>query len=155
MRARAAAYPLWKRGNEMDQTIAFLGGDARMRLLAQMMAAEGYDVCSWELTGAPKPLALCDALKADIIVLPLPAEKNGYLSGTELTMESLLRSLRREHLSDAAKAEHEARRAVQCDARVLHRRLDGPLRCWDRVAHAQLFRGKVVRDRKPQRLRKR
>lgn len=81
----------------MDQTIAFLGGDARMRLLAQMMAAEGYDVCSWELTGAPKPLALCDALKADIIVLPLPAEKNGYLSGTELTMESLLRSLRREH----------------------------------------------------------
>ena len=24
-----------------------------MRLLAQMMAAEGYDVCSWELTGAP------------------------------------------------------------------------------------------------------
>lgn len=88
MRARAAAYPLWKRGNEMDQTIAFLGGDARMRLLAQMMAAEGYDVCSWELTGAPKPLALCDALKADIIVLPLPAEKNGYLSGTELTMES-------------------------------------------------------------------
>ena len=35
----------------MDQTIAFLGGDARMRLLAQMMAAEGYDVCSWELTG--------------------------------------------------------------------------------------------------------
>ena len=93
MRARAAAYPLWKRGNEMDQTIAFLGGDARMRLLAQMMAAEGYDVCSWELTGAPKPLALCDALKADIIVLPLPAEKNGYLSGTELTMESLLLSL--------------------------------------------------------------
>ena len=65
MRARTAAYPLWKRGNEMDQTIAFLGGDARMRLLAQMMAAEGYDVCSWELTGAPNERALCDALKAD------------------------------------------------------------------------------------------
>ena len=97
MRARAAAYPLWKRGNEMDQTIAFLGGDARMRLLAQMMAVEGYDVCSWELSGAPKPLALCDALKAEIIVLPLPAEKNGYLSGTELTMERLLRVLRPEH----------------------------------------------------------
>ena len=79
MRARAAAYPLWKRGNEMDQTIAFLGGDTRMRLLAQMMAAEGYDVCSWELSGAPKPLALCDALQASIIVLPLPVEKNGYL----------------------------------------------------------------------------
>ena len=37
----------------MDRTIAFLGGDARMRLLARMMAAEGYDVCSWELSGAP------------------------------------------------------------------------------------------------------
>ena len=113
MRARAAAYPLWKRGNEMDQTIAFLGGDARMRLLAQMMAAEGYDVCSWELTGAPKPLALCDALKADIIVLPLPAEKNGYLSGTELTMESLLRSLRREHRIFAGNVGNDASTLAQ------------------------------------------
>ena len=113
MRARTAAYPLWKRGNEMDQTIAFLGGDARMRLLAQMMAAEGYDVCSWELTGAPKPLALCDALKASIIVLPLPAEKNGYLSGTELTMESLLRSLRREHRIFAGNVGNDASTLAQ------------------------------------------
>ena len=97
----------------MDQTIAFLGGDARMRLLAQMMAAEGYDVCSWELTGAPKPLALCDALKADIIVLPLPAEKNGYLSGTELTMESLLRSLRREHRIFAGNVGNDASTLAQ------------------------------------------
>lgn len=113
MRARAAAYPLWKRGNEMDQTIAFLGGDARMRLLAQMMAAEGYDVCSWELTGAPKPLALCDALKADIIVLPLPAEKNGYLSGTELTMERLLRVLRPEHRIFAGNVGNDASTLAQ------------------------------------------
>ena len=113
MRARAAAYPLWIRGNERDQTIAFLGGDARRRLLAQMMAAEGYDVCSWELTGAPKPLALCDALKADIIVLPLPAEKNGYLSGTELTMESLLRSLRREHRIFAGNVGNDASTLAQ------------------------------------------
>ena len=113
MRARAAAYPLWKRGNEMDQTIAFLGGDARMRLLAQMMAAEGYDVCSWELTGAPNERALCDALKADIIVLPLPAEKNGYLSGTELTMESLLRSLRCEHRIFAGNVGNDASTLAQ------------------------------------------
>lgn len=113
MRAHAPAYPLWKRGNEMDQTIAFLGGDVRMSLLAQMMAAEGYDVCSWELTGAPKPLALCDALKADIIVLPLPAEKNGYLSGTELTMESLLRSLRREHRIFAGNVGNDASTLAQ------------------------------------------
>lgn len=113
MRAHAPAYPLWKRGNEMDQTIAFLGGDARMRLLAQMMAAEGYDVCSWELTGAPNERALCDALKADIIVLPLPAEKNGYLSGTELTMESLLRSLRREHRIFAGNVGNDASTLAQ------------------------------------------
>ena len=56
----------------MNQTIAFLGGDQRMRLLAQMMAADGYEVCSWELSGAPNPQALCDALKAQVIVLPLP-----------------------------------------------------------------------------------
>ena len=97
----------------MDQTIAFLGGDARMRLLAQMMAAEGYDVCSWELTGAPNKRALCDALKADIIVLPLPAEKNGYLSGTELTMESLLRSLRREHRIFAGNVGNDASTLAQ------------------------------------------
>ena len=97
----------------MDQTIAFLGGDARMRLLAQMMAAEGYDVCSWELTGAPNERALCDALKADIIVLPLPAEKNGYLSGTELTMESLLRSLRREHRIFAGNVGNDASTLAQ------------------------------------------
>ena len=113
MRAHAPAYPLWKRGNEMDQMIAFLGGDARMRLLAQMMAAEGYDVCSWELTGAPNERALCDALKADIIVLPLPAEKNGYLSGTELTMESLLRSLRREHRIFAGNVGNDASTLAQ------------------------------------------
>ena len=75
MRARAAAYPLWKRGNEMERTMAFLGGDQRMRLLAQMMAAEGHKVCSWELSGAPIPQALCDALRAECIVLPLPMEK--------------------------------------------------------------------------------
>jgi dipicolinate synthase subunit A len=84
-----------------------------MRLLAQMMAAEGYDVCSWELTGAPNERALCDALKADIIVLPLPAEKNGYLSGTELTMESLLRSLRREHRIFAGNVGNDASTLAQ------------------------------------------
>lgn len=118
MRVRAAAYPLWKRGNEMDQTIAFLGGDARMRLLAQMMAAEGYDICSWELTGAPNERALCDALKADIIVLPLPMEKNGYLSGTEMTTERLFRALRPEHRIFAGNVSAEA--MALADALGLH-----------------------------------
>ena len=78
----------------MERTMAFLGGDQRMRLLAQMMAAEGHKVCSWELSGAPNPQALCDALRAECIVLPLPMEKNGYLSGTEMTIERLFHALR-------------------------------------------------------------
>ncbi len=90
------AYPLWKRGNEMERTIAFLGGDARMRLLAQMMAADGYQVCSWALEGAPEERALCDALKAEIIVLPLPMEKGGCISGTDVQTDALLRALRPE-----------------------------------------------------------
>ncbi len=90
------AYPLWKRGNEMERTIAFLGGDARMRLLAQSMAADGYHVCSWALDGAPEERALCDALKAQDIVLPLPMEKDGKLSGTDIAVDALLRALRPE-----------------------------------------------------------
>ena len=78
----------------MERTIAFLGGDARMRLLAQMMAADGYQVCSWALEGAPEERALCDALKAEIIVLPLPMEKDGCISGTDVQTGALLRALR-------------------------------------------------------------
>ena len=81
----------------MDRTITFLGGDARMRLLAQMMAAEGADVRSWALPGAPGESALCDALKAEIIVLPLPMEKEGRLSGTDMAADDLLRALRPRH----------------------------------------------------------
>lgn len=76
------------------ETIAFLGGDERMRLLAQMMAADGRKVCSWELAGAPEPQALCDALASEIIVLPLPMEKAGKLNGTELAAADILRALR-------------------------------------------------------------
>ena len=47
------------------------------------------------------------------IVLPLPAEKNGYLSGTELTMESLLRSLRREHRIFAGNVGNDASTLAQ------------------------------------------
>ena len=78
----------------MARTIAFLGGDARMRLLAQMMAAEGADVRSWALPGAPGESALCDALKAEIIVLPLPMERDGKLAGTDVAADDLLRALR-------------------------------------------------------------
>lgn len=78
------------------ETIAFLGGDTRMSLLAQMMAADGRTVCSWELSGAPEPRALCDALKAKVIVLPLPMERAGLLSGTTAAADDILRALRPE-----------------------------------------------------------
>ena len=112
------AYPLWKRGNEMERTMAFLGGEQRMRLLAQMMAAEGHKVCSWELSGAPNPQALCDALRAECIILPLPMEKNGYLSGTEMTTERLFRALRPEHRIFAGNVSGEA--MALADALGLH-----------------------------------
>ena len=67
-----------------------------MRLLAQMLAADGETVCSWSLDGAPEERALCDALKAEIIVLPLPMEKDGRLTGTDVAAEDLLRVLRPE-----------------------------------------------------------
>ena len=98
--------------------MAFLGGDQRMRLLAQMMAAEGHKVCSWELSGAPDPQALCDALRAECIVLPLPMEKNGYLSGTEMTTERLFRALRPEHRIFAGNVSGEA--MALADALGLH-----------------------------------
>ena len=102
----------------MERTMAFLGGDQRMRLLAQMMAAEGHKVCSWELSGAPNPQALCDALRAECIVLPLPMEKNGYLSGTEMTTERLFRALRPEHRIFAGNVSREA--MALADALGLH-----------------------------------
>ena len=97
----------------MDRTIAFLGGDARMRLLAQMMAAEGWSVCSWGLDGAPMPLALCDALKAETVVLPLPMEKDGLLSGTDIRTEELLRALRPEQRIFAGNVRMETMEAAR------------------------------------------
>ena len=64
------------------------------------------------------------------------------------------RQIVRQHLSDATEAEHQARRAVQCDARVLHGELDGPLRRRNGVAHAELL-SKIVCHMQPQRLRER
>lgn len=79
------------------EPIAFLGGDARMRLLARLLLADGYPVLSWALDGAPQPCAFCEALKTRTLVLPLPAEKDGLLSGTDLPFPDLLRALRPEH----------------------------------------------------------
>ena len=33
----------------MAKKTGILGGDARMRLLSQMLAQDGYEVCTWEL----------------------------------------------------------------------------------------------------------
>lgn len=80
--------------NETHGTVAFLGGDARMRLLARMLEAEGRRVVSWGLEGAPEPRAFCDALRAERVILPLPMEQDGKLTGTELTTMEVLRALR-------------------------------------------------------------
>lgn len=80
--------------NKTRETVAFLGGDTRMRLLARMLEAEGRRVISWGLEGAPEPVAFCDALCAERVILPLPMEQEGRLTGTELTVDEVLRAMR-------------------------------------------------------------
>lgn len=78
----------------MAKTIGILGGDARMRLLSQLMANDGYGVCTWELAGGANPAALCDAVKAEVIILPVPLAKDDKLNGTDIPLAELWPLLR-------------------------------------------------------------
>ena len=71
------------------ETIGFLGGDARMARLAQMMAADGYGVRSWCLADAPEETRPSDAAASDRVVLPVPLAKDGKLNGTALPLGEL------------------------------------------------------------------
>lgn len=77
----------------MAKTIGILGGDTRMRFLSQMLAQDGYEVCTWELPEGIHPAALCDAVKAEIIILPVPLSKEGLLNGTHLPLRELWKLL--------------------------------------------------------------
>lgn len=67
----------------MINTFGVIGGDERMKYLAQSVAADGYPVCvcGLEMLGTCRGAAECDlpqlAAKSSVILLPLPATKDG------------------------------------------------------------------------------
>lgn len=67
----------------MIYTFGVIGGDERMKYLAQSIAADGYPVCvcGLEKLGTCRGAAECDlpqlAAKSSVILLPLPATKDG------------------------------------------------------------------------------
>ena len=78
----------------MAKTIGILGGDRRMSLLSHYLKEDGYAVRTWELPDGAQPSALCDAAKAEVIVLPAPMAKDGALNGTDLALPELWKLLR-------------------------------------------------------------
>lgn len=97
----------------MTKTIGILGGDARMRLLSHLLENDGYKVCTWDLPEGANPAALCDAVKAETIILPVPLSKDGILSGTELPLEELWKLLRPQQKIYAGAIREEDRRSAE------------------------------------------
>ena len=94
----------------MAKTIGILGGDRRMSLLSHYLKEDGYAVRTWELPDGAEPSALCDAAKAEVIILPVPMAKDGTLNGTELPLSELWKLLRptQRIFAGAVRAEDEA-----------------------------------------------
>ena len=81
----------------MINTFGVIGGDERMKYLAQSIAADGYPVCvcGLEKLGTCRGAAECDlpqlAAKSSVILLPLPATKDGlFLNAPYAENEILL-----------------------------------------------------------------
>ena len=81
----------------MINTFGVIGGDERMKYLAQSIAADGYPVCvcGLEKLGTCRGAAECDlpqlAAKSSVILLPLPATKDGlFLNAPYAENESRL-----------------------------------------------------------------
>ena len=77
----------------MAKTIGILGGDRRMSLFSHYLKEDGYAVRTWELPDGAEPSALCDAAKAEVIILPVPLAKDGRLNGTDLALPELWKLL--------------------------------------------------------------
>ncbi len=88
----------------MDQTIALIGGDRRQVHMARMLAADGRDVAAWGLEGGggPASVSLEDAVRRDIVLLPLPVGRGGLLtlplSDEQLSLGRLWPMLRRDQI---------------------------------------------------------
>ena len=94
----------------MAKTIGILGGDRRMSLLSHYLKEDGYEVCTWELADGTRPSALCDAVAAEVIILPVPMARDGKLNGTDLTLDELWKFLHpmQQIFAGAVRAEDEA-----------------------------------------------
>ena len=64
-----------------------------MACLARLLAEDGYAVCSWCLAGAPNEGAPSEAMAAERVVLPVPLQKDGKLTGAGEPLEELWRRL--------------------------------------------------------------
>lgn len=60
-----------------------------MAYLARLLADDGYAVKSWCLEGAPNEGTPSEAMAAERIVLPVPLQRDGKLTGTKLPLGEL------------------------------------------------------------------
>lgn len=88
----------------MKPAISILGGDLRQVHLARLLLADGWDAVTWGLDqgGAPNTVPLDQALERELILLPMPVERDGLLhlplTDTELETERLWPRLRYDQL---------------------------------------------------------
>ena len=71
----------------MEKTIAVLGGDRRMALLARLLAEDGHPVRTWGLAAfGMEDTALEEAAQADRVVLPVPLSRGKNLNCTSAAL---------------------------------------------------------------------
>ena len=98
----------------MEKTIAVLGGDRRMALLARLLAEDGHPVQTWGLAAfGMEDTALEEAAQADRVVLPVPLSRGKNLNCTAAALPlcglfALLRPEQRLYAGGVKAADREA-----------------------------------------------
>ena len=98
----------------MEKTIAVLGGDRRMALLARLLAEDGHPVRTWGLAAfGMEDTALEEAAQADRVVLPVPLSRGKNLNCTSAALPlcglfALLRPEQRLYAGGVKAADREA-----------------------------------------------
>ena len=98
----------------MEKTIAVLGGDRRMALLARLLAEDGHPVRTWGLAAfGMEDTALEEAAQADRVVLPVPLSRGKNLNCTAAALPlcglfALLRPEQRLYAGGVKTADREA-----------------------------------------------
>ena len=103
-----------ERGTPMEKTIAMLGGDRRMALLARLLAEDGHPVRTWGLAAfGMEDTALEEAAQVDRVVLPVPLSRGKNLNCTAAALPlcglfALLRPEQRLYAGGVKAADREA-----------------------------------------------